>query len=103
MTKEAWKKAKAENNQALAVEIEADAIGRCVACAEPVFDGEPFHMGADEIQCAECAPTYADMIRDPEYFVSFKTGEPMTPAEAQAAVDKHLASGGSLEDKMVSA
>lgn len=102
MSKEAWKKAKAENNEALVDAIEDIAIGHCVACAEPVFDGEPYHIGADEIQCAECAPTYADMLREPENFVTFSTGEPMTHDEAQAVVDDHLAAGGSLEDKMVS-
>ena len=77
-------------------------LGNCVACAEPVFEGEPYHHGAEEIQCQECAPTYQDMLTSPQFFVSFETDDHMTPEQAKEVVDAHVAAGGLLTDKMVS-
>lgn len=82
--------------------LDEEPEGICVACAQPIFKGEPYHVGADESQCAECAPTYGQMLAEPEAFVIFATGEPMTADEARANVAEHLAAGGSLDDKMVS-
>lgn len=79
-----------------------DCLGRCVACAKPIFEGEPYHHGSEEPQCKECAPTYQDMLNEPQFFISFQTDEPMTPQQAKEVVDRHLAKGGSLTDKMVS-
>lgn len=125
MSREAWKAAYAElcaveqEREALlastnerfasAQQALADAedltghwLGNCVACGEPVFEGEPYHHGAEEVQCQECAPTYQDMIDSPQFFISFETDEHMTPEQAREVVDAHLASGGALTDKMVS-
>lgn len=77
--------------------------GNCVACAEPIFEGEPYHHGAEEIQCQECAPTYQEMLASPQHFVSFDTDEHMTAEQAKEVADAHLADGGALTDKMVSA
>ena len=98
--KEAWKKAKAEGNEALADEIEADAIGHCEHCDEPIFDGERHNWSPDVKLCAAHAPAYADVLARPDSFLN-EDDEPMTTAEAEAFVAEHLAAGGSLEDKMV--
>lgn len=84
-------------------EIE-DELGepRLCECGEPVFEDEPCHYGGDVLLCVQCAPTYADMLQTPGAFLGSDM-ESMTPEQAQAAVDAHLAAGGSLTDKMVSA
>lgn len=77
-------------------------IGYC-ECGEPIFEGERYHVGSDVYLCEPCAPAYADMLASPQNFRGLDDDETMTPDEAKAIVDAHLAAGGSLDDKMVSA
>jgi hypothetical protein len=126
MSREAWKTAKAEldaieaERAALVAptddryhaamqrldDVETDCgtfIGHC-ECGEPIFEGDRYHRGSDVYLCEPCAPAYADMLAHPESFAgSDDDGQPMTADEAKAIVDAHVAGGGSVEDKMVSA
>lgn len=74
----------------------------CEGCLEPIFDGDKSHAGSDSRMCEECAPAWADMLSSPEHFEDTETGDPMTPDQAKALCDAHVAAGGSLNDKMVS-
>lgn len=79
-------------------------LGDCLLCAEPIFEGEPYHSGADGDPCCQaCSPTWRDMLTGAENFRDTETDEPLTPEQAKVRVDAHLAAGGSLDDKMVSA
>lgn len=77
-------------------------LGNCVLCLKVINEGDRYHHGCEDIACEDCAPTYADMLAEPEFFRDLKTDEPMTAAEAEQAVSAHLAAGGKLTDKMVS-
>jgi hypothetical protein len=77
-------------------------LGYCEGCSEPIFEGEPYHGGIDVSLCAVCAPSYADMLAHPESFGG-ENDEPMTPAEAAALFEAHIANGGSPDDKMAHA
>jgi hypothetical protein len=78
-------------------------LGNCVFCRKVIREGDRYHSGVDEIACEACAPTYADMLAEPGSFRDFQTDASLTAEQAKAAVGAHLAGGGSLEDKMVSA
>ncbi len=87
--------------------IEADCpelIGRCEGCTDPIWKGERYSYDSEGgvTLCEECAPSYADMLAEPQFFYDGE-GETMTPEQAKAICDAHLAAGGSLDDKMVSA
>ncbi|MEN6302232.1 MAG: hypothetical protein ABFD96_05865 [Armatimonadia bacterium] len=72
----------------------------CYACGEPVFEGDPsYRTSEDEVLCAKCAPTYADLTASPDLFLG-EDDEPMTAEEAQRKVDAHLAAGGKLTDSL---
>lgn len=81
-----------------------EIIGRCEGCEEPIFDGERYSY--DSINaihlCEECSPSYADMLADPTSFYN-NDEEYLTPEQAKDICDAHVAKGGSLDDKMVSA
>lgn len=77
-------------------------ITYCAGCVEPLFDGDKTHNGGDVTLCEKCAPTYGDMLAEPEHFVDGDE-EPLTPEAAKAIVDAHLEDGGALTDPMVSA
>lgn len=126
-TKEEWKAAKAEV-EAIEKEREAllastterydaacdrlemieeacpERVGRCEGCDEPIWEGERYAYGSDDgiYLCEDCAPSWGEMLANPEYFID-ADGEPHTAESAKAACDAHLADGGSLDDKMVSA
>jgi hypothetical protein len=78
-------------------------LGPCVLCAKMIREGERYHSGCDDIACEDCAPVWADMLAEPESFRDLETDEPLTAEQARARVDAHLAAGGSVTDKMVSA
>lgn len=87
-------------------DVIGEPFGYCEGCSEPLFDGDECHRGGDVDLCKSCAPSYGDMLASPENWQTFDDdGEDMqmTPAQAKAICDAHLAAGGSLEDKMVSA
>jgi hypothetical protein len=79
-----------------------DHIGWCEGCSHPLFEGDRYHSGSDVYLCEPCAPSFADMVERPDSFLNVND-EPMTAEEADAAAQAHLAGGGSLSDKMVSA
>lgn len=79
-----------------------DFLGTCVGCSEPIFEGDRYHSGPDENMCAECAPSFADMLAEPHHFTDNTTDDDMTPDRAKAICDAHVAKGGALTDKMVS-
>lgn len=79
-----------------------DHIGSCEGCGHLLFEGDRYHNGSDVYLCETCAPSYADMVEHPDSFRN-ADDEPMSAEEADAAAQAHLAAGGNLEDKMVSA
>lgn len=85
-------------------EAGGEFIGRCEGCLEPIWQGERYAYDSENSvhMCQRCAPSYQDMLDRPEDFYN-ADGETLTPDAAKAAVDAHLASGGSLDDKMVQA
>lgn len=85
--------------------IEAEVgeyIGCCEGCSHHLFAGDRYHSGDDVYLCESCAPSYADMVEHPDNFRG-TDDEPMTAEEADATAQAHLAAGGSLDDKLVSA
>lgn len=131
MSKEAWKAAKAtlqateaERKELIRVAVEGireryeaaqealeeieesspERVGICEGCSDPIWEGERYsYDGNNHIyHCEPCSPTYGDMLADPTSFYDSE-GEYMTAETAKAAVDAHLAKGGALTDKMVSA
>lgn len=105
---EAWRRQRLEPTDAahqsaleamaLAEERIGEPICVCEACAEPVFEGEPWLAGETPL-CGTCAPTYADLLREPELFVNSEDGV-MAADEAKAIYDDHIASGGMPSDSM---
>lgn len=81
-----------------------ERVGVCEGCSEPIWRGDRYSSDPDSgvCLCEECAPSWGDMIDSPDYFRD-DDGEPMTPEKAKALCDAHVAAGGSLTDKMVSA
>lgn len=80
-----------------------DYLGSCENCEEPIFEGEPYHNATDVLFCKRCTPTYADMLDNPEsYWIDKDEDLHHTPETAKAAVDAHIAAGGSITDKLVS-
>lgn len=78
-------------------------VGRCEGCTEPIWEGERYAYDSEGgvFMCEECAPSWGDMLKNPEHFYDAE-GEYHTAETARAAVDAYLAAGGSLDDKMVS-
>lgn len=130
MSKEAWKEAKAEFEtidaerddlmmaaaetirerweaaQAKLDKIEAESperIGTCEGCLEHIWKGDLHSY--DSVNslyfCERCSPTYGQMLAEPWSFHD-NDGEPLSPEQARAIVDAHVAAGGALYDKMVS-
>lgn len=82
--------------------MEDDNSVRCEGCRKVIHPGDLAASGGDSIWlCEECAPTFADMLKEPEGFCD-DDYTPLSPEAAQAIVDVHLAAGGALTDKMVS-
>jgi hypothetical protein len=81
-----------------------ERIGRCEGCDEPIWEGDRYACGNEDCiyLCEDCAPSWGDMLANPDQFYDDE-GEYHTAETVKAAVDAHLAAGGSLEDKMVSA
>lgn len=79
-----------------------ESLGGCEACKRETFEGDDYHSGHDCIMCVECAPTYQDMINEPEFYFDHNTDEPLTAEEAQDLAAQHVSKGGSLTDKMLS-
>lgn len=75
-----------------------EIVAKCEGCSEPIFSDEPY-CGGDTQLCLKCAPTYADLLANPDHFEN-NEGYPMPVAKAKAICDAHVASGGSLEDSI---
>ena len=95
------------NAQCKLEDIEEDCperLGSCEGCLDPIWEGDRYAYDSENAiyACEECAPSYEDMLDSPGLFYD-ADGEYLTPEKARAAVDAHLAAGGSLTDKMVSA
>lgn len=73
----------------------------CESCGRGIMPGERYHGGGDADQCADCAPTYQDMLNDPSRFIDLATEEHLTPEQAQEFCDEHCNSGGELSDKIL--
>lgn len=71
----------------------------CEGCSKPIFDGDPYHAGSDVDLCADCAPTFADLLAQPGSFADTE-GEPMSFAAATEIYEAHIAAGGSADDKI---
>lgn len=83
------------------IEHDEDAL-ICDLCGNGIPEGAPHHFGGDTCICEACAPTWKDFLTHPESFYD-PTNNPVTPEAAKAAYDEHIASGGSPDDKMVTA
>ncbi|RIY00180.1 hypothetical protein D3218_12895 [Aureimonas flava] len=82
-------------------QTDSEAIWRCEGCGKPIHENDPHHAGVDVELCPECAPDWSDMLATPHLFMNADDTE-MTREQVQALVDRHLAAGGSLTDKLVS-
>jgi hypothetical protein len=71
----------------------------CEGCGEPIFPGDKHMPGDDGDLCYGCAPTYADLLTSPGSFTNADE-LPMTPDQARALYDAHIAGGGKPEDSM---
>jgi hypothetical protein len=74
--------------------------GCCEACLAPLFPDEPYHH-SDTPTCTECAPTFQDLINEPESFLSNDDGEPSDPELLRAIYDQHITNDGSPDDKLI--
>lgn len=72
----------------------------CDSCGKSIPEGEPYHSGGDSCMCAECAPSWKDLLLDPTSFYDSE-GESVTREAAKEAFDAYIAAGGQPEDKMV--
>lgn len=86
-------------------EAAGEIVNACEGCGGPIFDGERYHVGVDVALCVDCAPTYGDMVDHPESFQTIDDDaddyRPMTPEEALAQADAHVAAGGHLTDRII--
>lgn len=73
----------------------------CENCSRGIMPGERYHGGGEVDICADCAPTYQDMLDDPGQFWDEEGEEHLTPEKAQQFCDEHCNSGGQLSDKIL--
>jgi hypothetical protein len=80
------------------VEENGDFIaGRCECCAKVVFFGDRGHQYEDgPLSCSDCSPTWEDAKENWES----SEADDEQRAEFQARLEKHLAAGGKLEDRL---
>jgi hypothetical protein len=83
-------------------ETHGEPLTFCEGCSDPIFEGEAYHRGSDVDLCSACSPTYGDLAKSPASFHDSHTGEPVSLKSALRTTSKHIAYGGSLDDKMVS-
>jgi hypothetical protein len=74
-------------------------VGNCETCGRLLLDGDMGYSFDDgPIFCAEHAPQWRDvkaMIADPDFWEEQEDRD-----RAQAALDAHMAAGGSMDDKV---
>jgi len=76
-----------------------DAI-LCEQCATPIFPGDQYHA-AETPLCLLCAPSYQDLVDNPDMFINSDDESPANPEALKAWFDDHIANGGKPDDKMV--
>lgn len=76
-----------------------EAIATCEFCNKDIFEGEKYLPG-ETYACEACAPTYQDLLDEPEGFVDTETGEQATAEQCQRWYDEYIAAGGSPTDSM---
>lgn len=78
----------------------SDKVDRCMACGDPIFPDEKRGNGGDGSLCVDDAHSYQDML---ENYTEFWDAEEnaLTIGRAKEIIDKHLAGGGKLSDKIV--
>lgn len=79
-----------------------EIIWHCEGCSKPIREGDKYHAGVDVELCEQCAPSYGDMLAAPSLFRG-SDDDAATPDEAKAICDAHVAAGGALSDKLLTA
>lgn len=79
-----------------------DDFAVCEGCGKVIRTGDLCHRGSEVYLCAECAPSFEDLAKSPEYFKGPEDDE-VSADEANRIVEDYLATGGRLTDKMVAA
>jgi hypothetical protein len=80
---------------------DADLCGRCEGCADIILKGDKAHIGEDVSLCEACAPTYRECKTSWEEAMARDDCDEADAKEVFAAFERHVANGGSLDDKNV--
>ncbi len=77
--------------------------GKCEDCGKVLFAGDMGHrcLDGDPLFCAEHAYTWADVKESYEEEGGLKDTDPEAHARFIKSLEQHLATGGSLEDKIL--
>ncbi len=79
--------------------LHAVCLGECEGCYAQLIAGDPgFHYEESSV-CAECAPTFREVKLQAEHEPDTWSDEESL-LRAKAHIEKHIAAGGSLDDKM---
>ncbi|MFN3624402.1 MAG: hypothetical protein ACK4TP_10105 [Hyphomicrobium sp.] len=91
--------------------IEDDPVGHCEGCEMLLLPGDLGHRCGDgPVLCADCAPTWGDLkkqITEPSIIdgsapdLDEEAEDGIAPRDKLAAVEAHVAGGGSLDDKII--
>ena len=82
------------------VEGFSDKVDKCMACGDPIFPDEKRGNGGDGSLCVDDAHSYQDMLDNYTEFWDANE-DALTIGRAKEIIDKHLAGGGKLSDKIV--
>lgn len=78
-------------------------VQKCEGCDTPIFSGDMCSHDSESgiYFCAACSPTWEDLQREPDSFYRWDGEEQVyyTPETAKAAIDAHIAEGGTITDK----
>ena len=80
--------------------VHPDDCVPCLACAGSIGPDDRTYPDVEGTMCAQCAPTYADLLGDDAPFIDMDTGEPLSAAERRSLYDAHIAAGGKPTDSM---
>lgn len=79
----------------------AEKIATCEGCSKVIREGDQYSLVYDGGHtCLDCTPTYQDVLDDPELLIHEETEDHLTAEQAKELCDSHVASGGSLTDKV---